>query len=128
MGIIADRIAVAAERSKPHPMGGRGWNGSAKIGTIYMLADPKDPNRIGNCWAQGRVFYGDYILCVDKAGDCFYNYVLLERAKYAYNEADHYTAVSREFGAYQIGDAVCALTDEQFTAILAGEKISVRFD
>lgn len=124
---IAVRSAKAAVRSMPSQLtGNRGWNGSAKIGTIYKLNE-RDGDRVGNCWAKGRLLEGDYLLCIDKSGDCFYDYLLLEVTNYANRDGSQLKAVMQKLGAYQIGVEMAHLDEDEFQQLLAGEKVDLGF-
>ncbi len=123
---IAERNARAIQRSLPRPGQARGWNGSAKIGTIYKLK-AGDGVRVGYCWAKGRLREDDYLLCIDKSGDCFYDYLLLEVANYANSESSKIAAVTRKLGAYQIGVEMAHLSEDEFQQLVNGKNIELGF-
>jgi hypothetical protein len=103
------------------------WHGNANIGQLYKITDAADLSRVGNCWAKGRLKIGDVIQCVRKAGDSFYEYLLLDVVDYANRKGLDLTPIAT-FGAYQIGDRLeGTLTHEEQTKLSNRELLTVDF-
>ena len=101
-------------------MYGHNWRGGAAIGVLYQFQTPEDCARVGNHWMKGRVHVGDYALCLRHAGDCFYEYMLVERIANGWRGIPAAT-----FGAYIFGDTApdCALSSREFHLLAAGEFV-----
>ena len=99
-------------------MGPSYWGGGAEIGAVYVLKSKFDLERVGNCWADGKLKIGDRLLCIEKSGDCFYNYRLIETRK------NKTRLIKPMIGAYQLGKKVGrTLSNRKFHLLLAGETI-----
>jgi hypothetical protein len=77
----------------------RPWRGGAQIGVLYRVMTDADCARVGLCWMKGRLRIGDYALCLEHAGDCFYEYMLIERIANGWRGYPQAT-----FGAYVFGE------------------------
>jgi hypothetical protein len=98
----------------------RQWGGGAEIGVLYRVMTEADCERVGNCFMKGRLRVGDYALCLKHAGDCFYDYMLVERIANGWRGYPQAT-----FGAYVFGDTFpdCHLSSREYHLLAAGEFI-----
>lgn len=95
------------------------WGGGNTIGCIYRLTK-HDTGRVGHCWMRGRLIEGDLALCIAHAGDCFYQYILLDvGGNYIRGVAES------RFGSYSFaGEAVEWIpSNRELHLLCAGETI-----
>lgn len=101
------------------------WGGGAVIRGIYRLG--KDcPERVGSCWAKGRLREGDLLLCEQHAGDCFYNYWLIDARSVNINGDLVCKLVLECIGAYTLGKIVTTLSSRDYHLLLAGETVDIK--
>lgn len=97
------------------------WRMNQKIGSIYKIT-PDDLNRVGNCWAEGRLKSGDLLLCVNYAGDCYCDYVLIAEKVYS-DGTKIKKMVTEKIGAYDLGIEVFHLPEMEFYGVMRGEEV-----
>ncbi len=96
------------------------WRGEAVVRGIYRLGK-NCPERVGNCWAKGRLREGDLLLCEEHSGDCFYNYWLIDAPATNVNGDRVCTLIPEKIGAYTLGQMVTRLSSRDFHLLLAGD-------
>lgn len=95
------------------------WREGASIGTIYILRT-EDINRIGCCPYAKKAKEGDYLLCTEHSGDCFYDYSLLMKTKNGWR-----LNRKENIGAYVFdGSNQIKLSKRNFYLLMAGETIN----
>ncbi len=102
----------------------RGWrNGLEQNGGVYEVEDAGYANsRIGNCWMAGRLKKGDLLLCLEHAGDCFHNFMLIEKTNNAWRGIP-----GSKFGAYSgLAKPLGTVDDATYDALRTGEWINFR--
>ena len=104
------------------PSYNRPWRGGMTEGAVYQVG-PDDLRRVGNCWANGRLKVGDLLLCVEHAGDCFYNFYLLDVADYANRPGVSLTIVPKKLGAYSLGTEFVTLSREECLKLVEGGTV-----
>lgn len=83
-------------------------------------------DRVGSCWAKGRLKVGDILLCDELSGDCFYNWYLMDYIKYANHEGVTMSVVPHRFGAYAMnGVMLKGFTTRDYGLLIAGQKVEV---
>ncbi len=84
------------------------------------IIEVTDPSRMGNCWLRGRIFKGDIAMVTSHSGDCFFQFILIER--FANGTKLH---AKSEFGAYAgVGEpSKMQLTAREYHLLSAGEMI-----
>jgi hypothetical protein len=97
----------------------RGWRNETGNGTLLVLNDPNDLERIGHCWMEGRLKLGDVVLCFDHSGDCFNDYILIE----VFHNGIRGIPESK-FGAYTLGtETKWQPSNKEYHLLLAGENV-----
>ncbi len=82
-------------------------------------------DRVGHCWMKGRLRAGDIIMCMQHAGDCFWQYAILECVA---TYPGHKYRLVREstFGAYTLGAPTAWQPSEQdFHNLMAGNSVTI---
>lgn len=83
-------------------------------------------DRVGNCWAAGRLRPGDIILCDELAGDCFYNFYLIDYTNYQNRDGVHMRLVPYKFGAYAMSaKKLEGFTMQNYGLLLGGQEVEV---
>src|SRR3989338_5054520 len=80
-------------------VGPSAWRNPMKTKTLYLLG-PESLDRVGDCWARGRLRPGDIVLCDELAGDCFYDWYLVDFTKYSNQKGVDMRLIPYAFGAY----------------------------
>lgn len=98
----------------------RNWGNGAEVGAIYHVREARDLERVGNGYMNGRLQLGDWLICLQQSGDCFYDYGLLHI---------YQNGLQREpgvvLGAYTLGAQVpLKLSLNNTKALMAGEFVS----
>lgn len=106
------------------------WRGDHYPGLVLRVLED-DNRRVGQCWMRGRLKEGDIIMCLEHAGDCFYNYALVRP-----NKSKNESIVTRDgkqvyqliegsrFGAYQLGTPHdWQPSTREFHLLMAGEMV-----
>ena len=129
-------------------MGRAAWNDPIATRTLYLLTlesfDVKTVHelnrsgkpvrefqhivgdRVGHCWAAGRLKPGDILLCDELSGDCFYEWYLVDYAKYGNRKGVHMRVVPYRFGAYAMRAVpLTGFTLRDYSLLLAGEEVEV---
>ena len=108
----------------------RSWRGGHHPGLVLRVLED-DNRRVGDCWMRGRLKHNDVIMCLEHAGDCFYNYVLVRPNKNP-NESivnvdgkQVYQLIEgSRFGAYELGlPHTWQPTAREFHLLMAGEMV-----
>lgn len=83
-------------------------------------------DRVGDCWAKGRLKPGDILLCDELTGDCFYNWYLIDYTNFSNKEGVHMKLVPYPFGAYSMESIKLeGFTQRDYGLLLAGERVEV---
>ncbi len=83
-------------------------------------------DRVGHYWAKGRLKPGDIVLCDRLAGDCFYDFYLVDFTKYENRQGVHMCLVMHPFGAYAMNaEELVGLTENDYFRLRAGEEVEV---
>ena len=109
---------------------------NAHVGQLVALS-AKDNNRLGIVWMKGRILDGDLAMVVSHAGDCYWQYKLINhgawlcgKSRGAYENRIGFQLIDgSEFGAYTIGEPYqYQLTAREIHLLLAGECIPLDAD
>ena len=106
-----DWVPTIGGRGRRHPHG--------LVGKFWRIKNPESV-RIGCSFFEGRLKKGDLVFCKEHSGDCFQDYVFVDKNNYfgrgeVYELLEHFT-----FGSYGIGDA------EEVKDIALETKLEVR--
>lgn len=83
-------------------------------------------DRVGHCWAAGRLKPGDIILCDELAGDCFYNFYLIDYTDYQNRDGVHMRLIPYKFGAYAMAaKKLDGFTIRDYGLLLGGQEVEV---
>ena len=83
-------------------------------------------DNVGNCWAAGRLKPGDIILCDELAGDCFYNFYLIDYTDYQNHNGVNMRLVPYKFGAYKMAaKKLHGFTTKDYGLLLGGQEVEV---
>lgn len=94
------------------------WRGGAEVGKLYMIQSEEDLSRVGNCPMHGRVKVGDILIAEQHAGDCFFEYRLVE----VWGNAIRLTGI--RVPAYVFGELLTwQPTDEQAAWLFENESV-----
>lgn len=104
------------------------WRGEDLVGSLRRLRDG-DPERIGHCWAKGRLRVGDLVLFAHLSGDCFYTCYLVDEAPFlrAPDLSQPLTGLKRipvSFGMYASGSAV-KITEQTYHLLMADQLVEL---
>ena len=129
-------------------MGRAAWRDPMKIETLYRLklesfeteklhrlddqgksvavVDHITSDRVGSCWARGRLKPGDIVLCDKLSGDCFYDFYLIDFTKYSKRKGVHMRLIPYPFGAYAMNATeLRGLTARDYHLLRGGEQVEV---
>ena len=83
-------------------------------------------DRVGHCWAAGRLKPGDILLCDELSGDCFYDWYLVDYTNYQNEKGVHMQLVPYKFGAYAMSaKKLGGFTTRDYGHLLAGQQVEV---
>ena len=83
-------------------------------------------DRVGHCWAAGRLKPGDIILVDELAGDFFYNCYLIDYTNYDNCPGVHMRLVPYKFGAYHMhATKLEGFTIQDYELLLGGQEVEV---
>jgi len=83
-------------------------------------------DRVGHCWAAGRLRPGDILLCDELSGDYFYNWYLVHYTKSANRKGVHMRLVPHKFGAYWMqATKLDGFTVRDYGLLVAGQEVEV---
>lgn len=102
------------------------WNTGGHYAGLVVKIMGKDFGRVGNCWMKNRLLNGDLAVCISHAGDCFWEYELLDVGSYYDERLNVYQGYRRiagsRFGAYVLGEAyMYQPTEEEFYTLMYGD-------
>ena len=94
------------------------WRTGNEIGVIYEMIK-EDLPRVGHSWMEGRLRIGDLALCIEHSGDCFYDYILIDKI------SNGMTGIPEsEFGAYVMHkQSDLVITGREYHLLAAGEFV-----
>jgi len=109
------------------------WRGALGDGLIVRLDEPYGfEHRLGHTWARGRLREGDLLLCLEQAGDCFHNWLLLDHSVGTAHGPDgertptlFLRTVPAPLGAYTMGRAIHRLTDDQLQELVDDGQLQI---
>lgn len=94
-----------------------------KPGYMYRL-DEFDLDKVGDCWAAGRLKAGDLLLCVDTIDDNNYAYLLIQE-KVTSTSTIAIVMVDQRLYGESLGTAEYALPDAAFNLLQWGSSIAL---
>lgn len=109
------------------PMGRGAWLDQMKTKILYQLGPESfETDKIGHCWAKGRLRPGDIVLCDKLTGDNFYDFYLVDFEDFSNREGVHMRLIPYPFGAYAMpATELKGFTERDYHLLRAGEKIEV---
>jgi len=98
-----------------------------EVGDLVKLDEGEFNQRVGHCWAQGRLRAGDVLVATGHAGDCFFNWLLLKASPNAMKDATtlHLEPVPAPFGAYTLGRNIGSVTSHELAELVSGESVTI---
>ena len=83
-------------------------------------------DRVGDCWAAGRLKPGDIVLCDELSGDCFYDWYLVDYRDFENAKGVHMRLVPYPFGAYAMAaKKLEGFTERDYHLLMAGREVEV---
>ncbi len=130
------------------PMGRAAWRDPMKTKTLYQLTPESFKmkklheldeqgksvavvnhivsDRVGNCWAEGRLRPGDIVLCDELSGDCFYDFYLVDFTDFTNRRGVHMRLIPYPFGAYAMNATeLIGFTERDYHLLKDGEQVEV---
>lgn len=102
----------------------RNWGTNEfSIGDVIRLDQGAFEHRMGPSWAKGRLIQGDVVVAVKHAGDCFFEFLLMDQRRYG--EHLSLEPVSKPFGAHTMGRIIGGLSANELALLLDGETIEI---
>jgi hypothetical protein len=109
------------------------WRGALGDGLIVRLDDPHGfEHRLGHTWARGRLREGDLLLCLEQAGDCFHNWLLLDHRTGTMSGPDgeripalFLKSVPAPLGAYTMGRSIHRLSQDQLRELIDEGELQI---
>ena len=106
----------------------RTWRtGGFEVGDLIRLDNGEFEDRLGHCWARGRLKEGDLLVVTEHSGDFFFDHMLLEHSRMTLEGAPmlRVQPITAPIGAYALGRHVGSVSREDLTRLLAGETLSI---
>lgn len=96
--------------------------GGRSIGTVNHITG----DRVGSCWADGRLKPGDVVLCDELSGDCFYDFYLVDFTDFDNCQGVHMRLIPYKFGAYAMAaKKLSGMTTRDYHMLMSGEQVEV---
>lgn len=101
-------------------------DGGVDIGDMRVLNGAFE-DRLGHCWARGRLKQGDILVAIRHSGDCFHDYLLLEPSVGSIDGKPtlFLRPIPVPFGAYTLGEPIGALNMMELGLAMAGKEFSI---
>jgi hypothetical protein len=103
-----------------------------KLHEVDSFGNPINPreavtgDRVGHCWAAGRLKPGDIILIDELSGDCFYDRYMIDHTDFSNREGVHMRLIPYRFGMYAMkATPLDGMTDRDYHLLRAGEQVEV---